>query len=48
MDEPLIDKFKRRGERFMNIINNIDNFNIFFYCISYKKMFKISFLNDNC
>jgi len=33
MDEPLIDKFKRRGERFMNIINDKDNFNIFFYCI---------------
>jgi hypothetical protein len=35
MDEPLIDKFKRRGDRFMNIINDKDNFNIFFYCIAY-------------
>ena len=36
MNEPLIDKFKRRDERFMNIINEQDNFNIFFYCIGYN------------
>ena len=45
MDEPLIDKFKRRGERFMNIINNKDNFNIFFYCIRHN-VITIDFLQD--
>jgi hypothetical protein len=34
MDEPLIDKFKRRGNRFINIINDKDNINLFFYCLN--------------
>jgi hypothetical protein len=45
MDEPLIDKFKRRGDRFMNIINDKDNINLFFYCIGHN-VITIDFLQD--
>jgi hypothetical protein len=45
MDEPLIDKFKRRGDRFIEILTNKDNFNIFFYCIGHN-VITIDFFQD--
>ena len=40
MDEPLINKFKRRSERFINLINDKNNFNLFFYYIDSRALSK--------
>jgi hypothetical protein len=40
MDEPLINKFKRRSERFINLINDKNNFNLFFYHIHSRALSK--------
>ena len=40
MDEPLINKFKRRSERFIDLINDKNNFNLFFYVINSRALSK--------
>jgi hypothetical protein len=41
MEEPLIDKFKRRANRFMEIISNKESKCLFFYIASHKSIQQI-------